>query len=139
MRTYDLFVYSAAGMIDTIGALIRSGTWQALLGNVGQPGGGVMALRGHASIQGSTDIPTLFDLLPGYLPMPHVYGNEDLERLRRHRDGAEGVLGEHQRLHGEPAQGLLGRRGRQGQRLLLRVPAPAHRQPQHLRHRAGPD
>ena len=30
-----------------------------------------MALRGHASIQGSTDIPTLFNLLPGYLPMPH--------------------------------------------------------------------
>ena len=27
-----------------------------------------MALRGHASIQGSTDIPTLYDLLPGYLP-----------------------------------------------------------------------
>ena len=37
-----------------------------------------MALRGHASIQGSTDIPTLFDLLPGYLPMPHAHGNEDL-------------------------------------------------------------
>ena len=31
---------------------------------------GIMALRGHASIQGSTDIPTLFNLLPGYLPMP---------------------------------------------------------------------
>ena len=31
-----------------------------------------MALRGHASIQGSTDIPTLFNLLPGYLPMPHA-------------------------------------------------------------------
>ncbi len=29
-----------------------------------------MALRGHASIQGSTDIPTLYDLLPGYLHMP---------------------------------------------------------------------
>jgi formate dehydrogenase major subunit len=29
-----------------------------------------MALRGHASIQGSTDIPTLYDILPGYLPMP---------------------------------------------------------------------
>jgi formate dehydrogenase major subunit len=29
-----------------------------------------MALRGHASIQGSTDIPTLFNLLPGYLAMP---------------------------------------------------------------------
>ena len=43
---------------------------QLLLGNVGRPGGGIMALRGHASIQGSTDIPTLYDLLPGYLPMP---------------------------------------------------------------------
>jgi formate dehydrogenase major subunit len=43
---------------------------QLLLGNIGRPGGGILALRGHASIQGSTDIPTLFDLLPGYLPMP---------------------------------------------------------------------
>jgi formate dehydrogenase major subunit len=43
---------------------------QALLGNIGRPGGGILALRGHASIQGSTDIPTLFNLLPGYLPMP---------------------------------------------------------------------
>jgi formate dehydrogenase major subunit len=48
---------------------------QLLLGNVGRPGGGVLALRGHASIQGSTDIPTLYDLLPGYLPMP-AYGPE---------------------------------------------------------------
>ena len=46
---------------------------QLLLGNVGRPGGGVLALRGHASIQGSTDIPTLYDMLPGYLPMP-VFG-----------------------------------------------------------------
>ena len=45
---------------------------QLLLGNVGRPGGGVLALRGHASIQGSTDIPTLYDLLPGYLPMPRL-------------------------------------------------------------------
>jgi formate dehydrogenase major subunit len=45
---------------------------QLLLGNMGRPGGGIMALRGHASIQGSTDIPTLYDLLPGYLPMPRA-------------------------------------------------------------------
>src|SRR3954452_1971860 len=44
---------------------------QLLLGNVGRPGGGIMALRGHASIQGSTDSPTLDDLMPGYLPMPN--------------------------------------------------------------------
>jgi formate dehydrogenase major subunit len=43
---------------------------QLLLGNMGRPGGGIMALRGHASIQGSTDVPTLFDILPGYLNMP---------------------------------------------------------------------
>ena len=51
--------------------IIRSAAiLQLLLGNIGRPGGGIMALRGHASIQGSTDIPTLFDILPGYLAMP---------------------------------------------------------------------
>ncbi len=49
---------------------------QLLLGNIGRPGGGIMALRGHASIQGSTDIPTLYDTLPGYLPMPRGDGTE---------------------------------------------------------------
>jgi len=43
---------------------------QMLLGNMGRPGGGIMALRGHANIQGATDVPTLFHLLSGYLPMP---------------------------------------------------------------------
>jgi formate dehydrogenase major subunit len=51
--------------------IIRSAAiLQLLLGNIGRPGGGIVALRGHASIQGSTDIPTLFDILPGYLAMP---------------------------------------------------------------------
>ena len=45
---------------------------QLLLGNVGRPGGGILALRGHATIQGSTDIPTLYNLLPGYLNQPHL-------------------------------------------------------------------
>ena len=65
---------------------------QLLVGNVGRPGGGVLALRGHASIQGSTDIPTLYDLLPGYLPMPAL-GTESatLHRyIARHRTGAGG-------------------------------------------------
>ncbi|HEX6535624.1 MAG TPA: molybdopterin-dependent oxidoreductase [Gemmatimonadaceae bacterium] len=43
---------------------------QLLLGNIGRPGGGILVLRGHATIQGSTDIPTLYDMLPGYLHMP---------------------------------------------------------------------
>ena len=52
---------------------------QLLLGNIGRPGGGIMALRGHASIQGSTDIPTLYNLLPGYLPMPSVQDDDTLD------------------------------------------------------------
>ena len=57
---------------------------QLLLGNIGRPGGGIMALRGHASIQGSTDVPTLFDLLPGYLPHPAVArGDATLEDYLR--------------------------------------------------------
>lgn len=52
---------------------------QALLGNMGRPGGGILALRGHASIQGSTDIPTLFNILPGYLPMPAEDRGQSLE------------------------------------------------------------
>ncbi len=58
--------------------IIRTaGILQLLLGNMGRPGGGIMALRGHASIQGSTDISTLYDLLPGYLPQPIADPNHE--------------------------------------------------------------
>ncbi len=51
--------------------IIRAGSIiQLLLGNIGRPGGGILALRGHACIQGATDIPTLYDLLAGYMPQP---------------------------------------------------------------------
>jgi formate dehydrogenase major subunit len=54
--------------------IIRSAAiLQLLLGNIGRPGGGIYAMRGHATIQGSTDIPTLYDLLPGYLHMPRAH------------------------------------------------------------------
>jgi formate dehydrogenase major subunit len=46
---------------------------QGLLGNIGRPGGGILALRGHCSIQGSTDIPTLYNMLPTYLPQPNAF------------------------------------------------------------------
>ena len=36
-------------------------------------------MRGHATIQGSTDIPTLYDLLPGYLPMPQARARSELD------------------------------------------------------------
>lgn len=47
-------------------------TLQLLLGNIGRPGGGIVALRGHATIQGSTDVPTLYHSIHGYMPAPTV-------------------------------------------------------------------
>ena len=75
-------VYSVGWTQHSVGAqYIRAGSiLQLLLGNMGRPGGGIMALRGHASIQGSTDIPTLFNLLPGYLVMPDAAKHPDLSR-----------------------------------------------------------
>lgn len=43
---------------------------QLLLGNVGMPGGGVNALRGHSNIQGYTDLGLLSLNLPGYMSLP---------------------------------------------------------------------
>jgi formate dehydrogenase major subunit len=48
---------------------------QLLLGNMGRPGGGILALRGHASIQGSSDIPTLYHSIHGYMPAPSALKN----------------------------------------------------------------
>ena len=44
---------------------------QLLMGNVGMPGGGVNAQRGHANIQGSTDMGA-WNMLPGYLRVPRA-------------------------------------------------------------------
>jgi formate dehydrogenase major subunit len=65
-------VYAVGWTQHTTGVqnIRAAGILQLLLGNIGRPGGGIMAMRGHSSIQGSTDVPTLYDLLPGYLPQP---------------------------------------------------------------------
>ncbi len=74
-------VYSVGWTQHSVGVqYIRTGAiLQLLLGNIGRPGGGILALRGHASIQGSTDIPTLFNILPGYLPMPQAEDHTNLQ------------------------------------------------------------
>ncbi len=55
----------------TGGQLIRSGAvLQLLLGNIGRPGGGMNAERGHANIQGNTDHAISWEILPGYLAIP---------------------------------------------------------------------
>ncbi len=85
------FCYAVGWTQHTAGVqMIRTASiLQLLLGNIGRPGGGILALRGHASIQGSTDIPTLYDLLPGYLPMPRAHEGESTLDSYIARDGAE--------------------------------------------------
>jgi formate dehydrogenase major subunit len=75
------FAYSVGWTQHTVGVqYIRAASIiQLLLGNIGRPGGGILALRGHASIQGSTDVPTLYNILPGYVPMPHAHAHQNLD------------------------------------------------------------
>ena len=65
-------VYAVGLTHHTTGVqLIRSGALlQLLLGNIGRPGGGMNAERGHANIQGNTDHAISWDILPGYLRIP---------------------------------------------------------------------
>jgi formate dehydrogenase major subunit len=87
--------YAVGWTHHSVGAqIIRSAAiLQSLLGNVGRPGGGILALRGHASIQGSTDIPTLFNILPGYLPMPHADLHQSLDQWVHDDEGKAGFWG----------------------------------------------
>ncbi len=87
------FCYAMGWTQHTVGVqMIGCATLlQLLLGNFGRPGGGILALRGHATIQGSTDIPTLYNLLPGYLPQPSTVAGhnsyEDYLRIQTPRTG----------------------------------------------------
>jgi formate dehydrogenase major subunit len=89
------FAYAVGWTQHTVGVqYIRTASiLQSLLGNIGRPGGGILALRGHASIQGSTDIPTLFNLLPGYIPMPHAHQNQTLDTFVEAEGADKGYWG----------------------------------------------
>jgi len=58
---------------------------QMLLGNVGMPGGGVNALRGHSNIQGLTDLGLMSELMPGYLGLPTDTDKDLNTYLSRHQ------------------------------------------------------
>ncbi len=65
-------MYALGWTQHSVGAqMIRTGAMvQLLLGNIGVPGGGMNALRGHSNIQGLTDLGLLSNSLPGYLTLP---------------------------------------------------------------------
>jgi formate dehydrogenase major subunit len=89
------FCYAVGWTQHTVGVqYIRAAAIvQLLLGNIGRPGGGILALRGHASIQGSTDIPTLYNILPGYIPMPHAHAHQNLDEFIEMNSAASGFWG----------------------------------------------
>jgi formate dehydrogenase major subunit len=76
------FAYAVAWTQHTNGPQIIGccALLQLLLGNFGRPGAGIMALRGHASIQGSTDVPTLYHSIHGYMPHPTALKRHDTLR-----------------------------------------------------------
>ena len=107
---------------------------QLLLGNIGRPGGGILALRGHASIQGSTDIPTLYDILPGYLPMPRGDGTK--RRLRdylAHQTKADRALAQLPGYFISLLKAYYGKNATARKRFRLRLGPEDHRQPFVLR------
>ena len=73
------FAYAVAWTQHTNGPQVIgcAALLQLLLGNFGRPGAGIMALRGHASIQGSTDVPTLYHSIHGYMPAPTALKKHD--------------------------------------------------------------
>jgi len=87
--------YAVAWTHHTTGVqIIRAAAiLQLLLGNIGRPGGGIQALRGHSSIQGSTDIPTLFNILPGYMDMPKAEKYGPLDKYIESEGGKTGYWG----------------------------------------------
>jgi formate dehydrogenase major subunit len=89
------FAYAVGWTQHTVGVqnIRAAAIVQLLLGNIGRPGGGIMALRGHASIQGSTDIPTLFNILPGYIPMPHAHAHTSLSQFVERNSAPSGYWG----------------------------------------------
>ena len=112
----------------------RPAILQLLLGNIGRPGGGILALRGHASIQGSTDIPTLYDILPGYLPMPffEADSNKLKDFIKKHR-ARDRFVGQLRQIFHQSDEGILRRRRNQGKRLGFQLAAARHRRPLALR------
>ncbi len=65
-------MYAVGWTMHTVGSqIIRTAAiFQLLLGNIGRPGGGINALRGHANVQGATDHAIVAGILPGYLKVP---------------------------------------------------------------------
>ena len=128
-------VYAVGLTHHTTGVqLIRSGALlQLLLGNIGRPGGGMNAERGHANIQGNTDHAISWEILPGYLRIP-APGQRNLDDYvaqsaskKLHPELAQLLRHELPQVHGEPAEGAgtATRRRKDNEFAFHHLPKPA--------------
>ena len=109
---------------------------QLLLGNVGRPGGGVNAFRGHSNIQGATDMGGTFEILPGYLKTPTgaAADLDDIPRQRHARDAEQTAWASMNYWTNYPKfmvsllKALYGEDRDEGERLRLRVAPEGRRQ-----------
>ncbi len=125
----SVLVYALGWTQHAAGAqMIRAGgILQLLLGNIGRPGGGILAMRGHSSIQGSTDVGTLYDVLPGYLPQPAADGAHDtLDSYVAHDGMATGYWSHFREYIVSLLKAWYGDAARAGERFPVRL-AAAHR------------
>ncbi len=126
------FAYAVAWTQHTYGVQIigACALLQLLLGNIGRPGAGVMALRGHASIQGSTDVPTLYHSIQGYMAAPTALKKHDtLQDYLAAETLPDGLLGEHAEVRGFVSEVDVRRRRDQGEPVRLGLAPEDSRRP----------
>ena len=125
-------MYAVGWTMHTVGSqIIRTAAiLQLLLGNIGRPGGGINALRGHANVQGATDHAIVAGILPGYLTGADAAA--DVAGRAPRRFDAAAARPRHRQLLGElpevlrlADEGVVRRPCHGRERLRLRLPRQA--------------
>ena len=129
------WVYSVGWTQHSVGVQYIRGAAiiQLLLGNMGRPGGGILALAATRASRGRPISRPFSTSFPATCPCRSRCAQEP-QRVprRRSRARARRVSGPRRRIHGQPPQGMVGRRRHRRKRLRLRVAAPDQRRSQQL-------
>ena len=132
-----MLAYAVGWTQHTAGVqMIRAGSIvQLLLGNIGRPGGGIMAMRGHALDPGlrATSRRSTRSCRATCRCRAPPRATTRSPTTSRPSGRKKRLVVALRRVHRLPAQGLVRRGGDGGERLRLRAPAEADRQPLALR------
>jgi formate dehydrogenase major subunit len=128
------FAYAVGWTQHTVGAqfIPAASVLQLLLGNIGRPGAASWPCGAMRVSRARPTSPTLFNLLPGYLPMPHAHQNEDLDAYVSGEGTQKGYWADMKSYLVSLLKAWFGGAASADKDFLLLLPAPADRQPQHL-------